>query len=192
MHAKSLQSYPTLCDPMDPPGSSVHGNLQQEYSSGLPFPPPGDLPHPGMKPTSLMPSALAGGSFTTSTTWELQDEVKWSESRSVLSDSLWPHGLHRPRNSPGQNTMFVSMILFLCLLFSYLLLNTFDILIFLSSLSTDFLILFMVFLWQGYRSGLPFLLPVDHVLSGEGSSRRWDGWMASLAQWTWIWANSWR
>ena len=30
LHAKSLQSYPTLCDPMDcsPPGSSVHGILQ--------------------------------------------------------------------------------------------------------------------------------------------------------------------
>ena len=30
MHAKSLQSCPTLCDPMDssPPGSSVHGILQ--------------------------------------------------------------------------------------------------------------------------------------------------------------------
>ena len=30
MHAKSLQSWPTLCDPMDnsPPGSSVHGILQ--------------------------------------------------------------------------------------------------------------------------------------------------------------------
>ena len=30
MHAKLLQSYPTLCDPMDcsPPGSSVHGILQ--------------------------------------------------------------------------------------------------------------------------------------------------------------------
>ena len=30
MHAKSLQSSPTLCDPMDssPPGSSVHGILQ--------------------------------------------------------------------------------------------------------------------------------------------------------------------
>ena len=25
---------------------------------------------------------------------------------------------------------------------------------------------------------------------GEGSSRRWDGWMASLTQWTWMWANS--
>ena len=31
-------------------------------------------------------------------------EVKWSESHSVLSDSLRPHGLYSPRNSPGQNT----------------------------------------------------------------------------------------
>ena len=29
---------------------------------------------------------------------------KWSESRSVMSDSLRPHGLHSPWNSPGQNT----------------------------------------------------------------------------------------
>ena len=27
-----------------------------------------------------------------------------SESRSVVSDSLWPHGLYRPWHSPGQNT----------------------------------------------------------------------------------------
>ena len=27
-----------------------------------------------------------------------------SESHSVVSDSLWPHGLYSPRNSPGQNT----------------------------------------------------------------------------------------
>ena len=27
-----------------------------------------------------------------------------SESRSVVSNSLWPPGLHSPRNSPGQNT----------------------------------------------------------------------------------------
>ena len=40
--AKSLQSWPTLCDPIDdsPPGSSVHRILQQEYWSGLPFPSP--------------------------------------------------------------------------------------------------------------------------------------------------------
>ena len=29
---------------------------------------------------------------------------KWSESHSVVSDSLWPHGLYSPWNSPGQNT----------------------------------------------------------------------------------------
>ena len=27
---------------------------------------------------------------------------------------------------------------------------------------------------------------------GEGDDRGWDGWMASLTQWTWVWANSWR
>ena len=27
-----------------------------------------------------------------------------SESPSVISDSLWPHGVYSPRNSPGQNT----------------------------------------------------------------------------------------
>ena len=31
-------------------------------------------------------------------------EVKWSESRSVVSDSLRPHGLYSPWDSPGQNT----------------------------------------------------------------------------------------
>ena len=30
--------------------------------------------------------------------------MKWSESSSVMSDSLWPHGLHSPWSSPGQNT----------------------------------------------------------------------------------------
>jgi len=25
---------------------------------------------------------------------------------------------------------------------------------------------------------------------GEGDDREWDGWMASLAQWTWVWASS--
>ena len=29
---------------------------------------------------------------------------EWSERHSVLSDSLWPHGLYSPWNSPGQNT----------------------------------------------------------------------------------------
>lgn len=43
---------------------------RQEYWSGLPFPPPGDLPDSGVKPMSLVSSVLAGGFFTISTTWE--------------------------------------------------------------------------------------------------------------------------
>jgi len=38
---------------------------RQEYWSGLPFPPPEDLPNSGMELTSLMSPALAGGFFTT-------------------------------------------------------------------------------------------------------------------------------
>ena len=34
-----------------------------------------------------------------------------SESHSVLSDSLWPHGLDSPWNSPGQNTRVGSLSL---------------------------------------------------------------------------------
>ena len=40
---------------------------RQEYWSGLPFPSPGDLPNPGIKPTSPASPALAGTFFTTST-----------------------------------------------------------------------------------------------------------------------------
>ena len=37
---------------------------RQEYWSGLPFHTLGDLPNPGIKPTSLASPALAGGFFT--------------------------------------------------------------------------------------------------------------------------------
>ena len=49
----------TLCDPMDyiPPGSLSMEFSKEEYWSGLPFPPPGDLPDPGIKPGS--PALLA-------------------------------------------------------------------------------------------------------------------------------------
>ena len=46
------------------PGSSIHGISQQEYWGGLPFPPPGDLPDPGIKHTSPVSSAWAGRFFT--------------------------------------------------------------------------------------------------------------------------------
>ena len=48
------------------------GFSRQEYWSGLPCPPPGDLPDPGMGPTSLMSPALGGEFFTASATWEAE------------------------------------------------------------------------------------------------------------------------
>ena len=72
VRAKSLQSCPTLCDPMDCSlqASLSMGFSRQESWSGLPCPSPGDLPNPGIELTSLMSPALASGFFTTSATWE--------------------------------------------------------------------------------------------------------------------------
>ena len=80
------------------------GFSRQEYWSGLPLPPPGDLPHPGFKPTSLMSLALASGFFTISDTWEALSSVQFS--CSVVSNSLRPHESQHarpacPSSSPG-------------------------------------------------------------------------------------------
>ena len=56
---------------------------RQEYWSGLPCPPPGDLPHPGMEPVSLTSFALAGGFFTTSATWEASLLVRKVKVKSL-------------------------------------------------------------------------------------------------------------
>ena len=48
-HDQLLESCLTLCDLMDP--LSI-GFSRQEYWSGLPWPPLGDLPHPGIEPMS--------------------------------------------------------------------------------------------------------------------------------------------
>ena len=74
MSAKLLQLGSTLCDPMD---CSCQVLLSMEFSrkeywSGLPSPPPGDLPNPGIEPVSQVPPALAGEFFflITKATWE--------------------------------------------------------------------------------------------------------------------------
>ena len=46
------------------------GFSRQEYWSGVPFPPPGDLPDPGIKPSRCVSPALASGFFTNCATWE--------------------------------------------------------------------------------------------------------------------------
>ena len=80
--AKSLQSFLTLCDPIDgsPPGSPIpHPFSRQEHWSGLPFPSP------------------------------MQKSEKWKRSCSVMSNSSRPHGLQptrllRPWDFPGKST----------------------------------------------------------------------------------------
>ena len=59
-------------------------------------------------PCLVILPALAGGLFTTGTTWEAPYmfylNLIESKSCSVMSDSLQPHGLYSPWNSVGQNT----------------------------------------------------------------------------------------
>ena len=57
VRSKSLQSFPTLRDPVD---CSLTGSSGQEYWSGLPCPLPADLPDPGIEPVSLMSPAWTG------------------------------------------------------------------------------------------------------------------------------------
>ena len=66
-HSEVAQLYPTLCDPVDCSyqASPSMGFSRQEYWSGLPFPPPEDLPNPGIEPLSPESPALAVVFFTT-------------------------------------------------------------------------------------------------------------------------------
>ena len=71
MHAKSLQSCPTLCNTMDynPPGSSVHGILQARLLEWIAVPSFRGSSQPRDPALDTSP-ALAGGFFTTRAIWE--------------------------------------------------------------------------------------------------------------------------
>ena len=74
------QSCPTLCGPMDgsPPDSSAHGDsLAKNYWSGLPRPPPGDPPDPGIE---LLGSCISGGIFTI---WATRQATKYVYTQSL-------------------------------------------------------------------------------------------------------------
>ena len=58
------------------------GFPRQEYWSGFPFPSPGDLPHPGIKPMS---PALAGGFFTIEPSTHTQSSMGTPQSTMALA-----------------------------------------------------------------------------------------------------------
>ena len=67
------------------------GFSRREYWSGVPFPPLGDLPMPGIEPASLMSYSLARGFFTTSATWILHQIDFLLKNRQHLVRLLWLH-----------------------------------------------------------------------------------------------------
>ena len=66
------------------------GFCRQEYWSGLPCPPPGDIPNPGIKPVSLMSPAMAGRFFITSTRLlqKLETELPYDPATPLLGTYL--------------------------------------------------------------------------------------------------------
>ena len=64
------------------------GFSRQEYWSGLPCLPPGDLPNPGIKPESLKFPTLAGGFFTTGATWEVLASMEPSHGSALGGEHL--------------------------------------------------------------------------------------------------------
>ena len=79
------------------------GFSRQEYWSGLPCPPPGDLLKPGIEPTSFTSPALASGFFTASTTWEAHNITYSPRPRGCCEDYI--EIMHEKK--PGTQEMFV-------------------------------------------------------------------------------------
>ena len=75
------------------------GFSRQEHWSELPFPSPGNLPHPEIEPMSLMSPELSGRFFTTSITWEAPTHARKGQmgsSEFSLSKAITRH----PNTSP--------------------------------------------------------------------------------------------
>ena len=96
MHRGTTQSALLSVTPWSAAGQALlsMGLSRQEYRSGWPLPPPGDLPDPRAEPLSVVSPALAGGFFTT---WEARAEKggpggSWpptKESRLLASRTEW-------------------------------------------------------------------------------------------------------
>ena len=101
MHAKLLQSYPTLCDPMDcsPPGSSVHGILQARTLEWVAMPSSRGSSQP--RDRMQISSASCVGRRVHSLPLAPPGKPNWStKSLPNLSKSLFIHNCHQ-HSRPG-------------------------------------------------------------------------------------------
>ena len=76
------------CDPMSSSllGSSVHGILQQEYWSGLPFPSTGYLPDPGIEPGS---PAVEADALTSEPPGKIYWNYHWLKKEKLSEAKIW-------------------------------------------------------------------------------------------------------
>ena len=97
--AKSLQSSPTLCNPMDfsLPGSSVHGIFQARVLEWVAI----SFSRGSSPQDRTQVSHIAGGRFTA---WATREALKVKVKVSQLCPTLQAHRLYSPWDSPGQNT----------------------------------------------------------------------------------------
>ena len=105
--AELLQSCPALCNHMDCSslGSSVHGDSPGKNTGVGCIACSRGSSQRGIKPTFPVIPSLQADSLPLSYRGS-PCHYRYSEvlNRSVVSYSLWPHGLYNPLNSPGQDT----------------------------------------------------------------------------------------
>ena len=93
---QSRQSCLTLGDPMDSVARQAPlsmGFSRQEYWSGLPWPPPGDLPDSGIKLPSLQSPSSQADSLQLSHGEAHEDPVQQIQKGKRLRSYLWPEAL---------------------------------------------------------------------------------------------------
>ena len=83
------QLYLTVCNPMDcsPQDPLSTGFSRHEYWSGLPCPPPGDLPHPGMELMSPVSPAWQVDSLPLSQFLHVDNQLSWANFSPKVSRS---------------------------------------------------------------------------------------------------------
>ena len=184
------QASPTLCNPMDyrPPGSSVHGDSPGKSTGvGCHFLLQGIFPSQGLnfsgKSTGVGCHFLLQGIFLPPGDWTCVSRISCvgggffttqppGKPHLCLTESQ-PSGTDPSSKNPFSSNVIPTFALALGdanLL--KLKLHSFG------------------HLMQRTDSLEKTLWCWERLEAGEGDDRGWDGWMASLTRWTWVWASS--